>query len=199
MNAADLQDVIRLHNGDCVSAEALSERVGEQHRANKTATLPDVAETHMVLNDFRAMRDAIRRRKPAYKIPGRRHQPPPAEWQLYIASDARCGSQYLSVAYVDTTRGVVGYNGTPQYPKEAIRVDLGFIPILRGEGLKCSMNTVITFIEKLAAENKLLQQVGGGWRPMAGFPHTKAFWEEDTVRKFNRFCMELVRRLGSPL
>jgi hypothetical protein len=149
----------------------------------------------MTLEDFTALRDAMRRHTPGYKIPGRKHQRPPATWQLYVASDARSGADYVTVAYVDIMKGVMRADG-PYYPESAIVIDLGFLPIEVRDSI-CSGPMLMSLLQRLDAANKLLIPIAGGWKAPAGFPFSKRTWEHDARRKMDRLCTELSDLLGS--
>lgn len=197
--ADDLGDIVRLHDSTCVSAAALNRIVATQHRAGKIATVPgDSADAPLTLDDFRALRDSMRRKDPGYKLPGRRHQPPPPEWQLYVASDARSGPDFASVLYVDTTRAVRTAFGV-EYPPHSIRVDLGFIPVATPIGSLCSAQTLVDLLDRLSKTNRLLMPIAGGWKPTVGMPYSKRHWETDTTSRVNRFCRELAKALTTPL
>ncbi len=193
-----LQDLLRTHDGQCTLGPALHTHVAVAHRVGKVATLPADESTHMTLDDFKALRNAMRRREPSYKIPGRRRQPPPPSWQLYIASDQRSGPEYASVMYVDTTKGRVTPYGV-EYTPESVRVDLGFIPVSVGGGALCSPKTVSELIAHLADNNKLLMPVAGGWKPVGGFPFKKSYWEQDRAARLSRLCQDLAKIVASPI
>ena len=195
-----LQEVIRLHNGTCTLATPLNDKVTAEHKAGQIATMPGDPSTHMTLDDFKALRDTVRRKIPGYKIPARKHQPPPPNWQLYVASDNRSGPEYAAVMFVDVTK-IIHTPAGVQYPLESVRIDLGFIPLTIRGGL-CSPQTVVELIRRLSEENRLLTPVPGGWSPVAGFPFKKSHWSgpEDEVReRFNRFCRDLTRALSTPI
>lgn len=197
-NLENLQRMVRTHDGVCTLAPALHRHVYTAHRTGQVATLPADPSSHMTLDDFKALRSVMRREDPGYKIPGRRHQPPPPTWQLYIASDRRSGPDYASVMYVDTTKG----RRTPygiEYPPESVRVDLGFIPVSVAAGALCSPKTVSEIIIQLADTNKLLVPVAGGWKPIAGFPFKKSYWDTDRVARLSRLCQDLAKALSSPI
>jgi hypothetical protein len=197
-DTATLQELIRLHTRTCVLARPLHVKVSAEHKAGKIATIPGDATSAMTLDDFKALRDAMRRRDPGYKIPGRRHQPPPPEWKLYLASDNRSGPEFVSVMYVDTTKVVRTAYGL-EYPPASVMIDMGFIPVsIPGRALLCSPSTLVEIIKKLSESNRLLAAVAGGWKPVAGFPFTKKYWETDRANKFNRLCKELTRTLTLP-
>ena len=195
--AAALQDLIRLHNRTCTMAGPLNAKVSVEHKAGQVATIPGQTD-HMTLDDFKALRDSMRRRDPSYKLPGRRHQPPPSTWQLYIASDNRSGPDFASILFVDTTKVVQGPAG-PEYPVESVKMDLGFIPA-NITGALCAPQLVVELIQRLAAANRLLTPVAGGWKPVAGFPYSKQYWSgSDAKERFGKLCRELTRAVASPL
>jgi len=192
-----LQNLIRLHNRTCTMAGPLNAKVTAEHKAGQVATIPGQT-SHMTLDDFKALRDSMRRRDPAYKLPGRKHQPPPSTWQLYIASDNRSGPDFASILYVDTAKVVQGPNG-PEYPIDSVKMDLGFIPI-NITGALCAPQLVVEFIQRLATANRLLTPVAGGWKPIAGFPYSKHYWSgRDVNERFGKLCRELSRAIASPL
>jgi len=165
--------------------------VAAEHRAGTIATVPGDLRTHMTLNDFRALRNSMRRHNPAYKLPPRRHQPPPPEWQLYINTDARSGPDFASVLYVDVTKGRIGPDGIPTYGSSSIRVDLGFIPVTIGSPT-CGPQTLVDRIQQLAINNRLILPVAGGWKPVAGFPFRKTFWQgPNAERHMIKLCQDL--------
>lgn len=181
-----LQTLVRLHDGSCVTASALDAAVSAQHKKGEIATIP--GGDHLTLEDFHALRDTMRRTAPGYKIPQRKHQPPPPEWQLYVATDERSGAGFASVLYVDITKARTTATGV-EYPIESIRVDLGFIPTTGGG--RCSPQNVVDHLQYLAASNRLLTPVAGGWKPVAGFPFGKKYWESDRALKLDRLCRDL--------
>lgn len=191
----DIPDLLRLHERTCVTAPNLHNSITADHKAGRVALIPGSQNTHLTREDFNALREGMRRRNPAYKIPGRKAQPPPPEWQLYIASDARSGPDFASILFVDTTKALQGPHGV-EYPEESIRVDLGFIP-LRVDGARCSPQTVFEIIQRLAATNRLLVPVAGGWKPVAGFHHNKQYWATDRANRFTRLCMQLSKELSA--
>ena len=198
--AAALQDIVRLHDRTCVLSGPLNAKVAAEHKAGKIATVPGNSSDHMTLDDFRALRDSMRRHNPAYKIPGRKHQPPPANWQLYIASDNRSGPDFASILYVDIDKVIQGPRG-PQYPVESVKLDLGFIPI-KPTGAECSPQMAVDIIQQLARTNRLLTPVAGGWKPTAGFPHSKKYWsgsDPEVSERFSKLCRDLTKLLSSPL
>ena len=197
-DAEALQEVIRLHNRTCTLATPLSSKVMAEHKAGEIATMPGDPSTHMTLDDFKALRDTVRRKIPGYKIPARKHQPPPANWQLYVASDNRSGPDFASVMYVDVTKAIHTASGI-QYPLDSVRLDLGFIPLTIAGGM-CSPQTLVDLIRQLAEANRLVTPVPGGWKPIAGFPFKKSHWSsDDNKERLNRLCLDLTRALTTPL
>ena len=198
MDAANLQQLIKLHTRACTLATPLHAKVAAEHREGTIATIPGDPSTQMLMADFKALRDAMRRTNPDYKLPGRRHQPPPPNWRLHVARDARSGPDYLSVAYVDTTKARATPTGT-EYPPEAVRIDLGFIPTSKVAGALCDSAFIVETLQRLADANRLLDPVAGGWKPIAGFPYTKAHWTRDTAARLSNLCRQLIRALTSPI
>jgi hypothetical protein len=194
---ATLQDLIRLHNRTCVLAPALHDKVAAEHKVGQVATIPGDPTNHMTLDDFKALRDSIRRRNPGYRIPARKHQPPPPNWQLYVSPDNRSGPDFASVMYVDTTKIVESPEGI-QYPLDSVKVDMGFIP-LKIEGALCTPQLVGDLLARLANENRLLTPIAGGWKPVGGFPFTKKYWSVDIKMRFGKLCTELTKALMSPM
>jgi hypothetical protein len=175
---AALQNLVRIHDGSCTLGSKLNDRIVEQHKANKIATLP-YTNAHMTLGDFKAVKEAMRRTNPGYKIPARRHIPPPPSWKLYIATDNRSGPEYISILYYDILMMRTTATGN-EYPLEGIRVDLGFLP------MSPSIQTLLDLIQKVALENKLLNPVAGGWKPAYGFPYSKGYWALDRSTKIQK-------------
>jgi hypothetical protein len=185
-----LQQAVRLHERTCTTGPALNAKVTAEHRAGNVATIPGDPSTHMTLDDFKALRSSMRRRDPAYKIPPRKHQPPPENWQLYVASDNRSGPEYASVMFLDVSKAEETADGV-QYPSTAVRMDLGFIPVEGVEGASCSVQTLVDLIKHTNEKNRLVSPVAGGWKPNAGFPFKKSYWETGRVEKLSRLCREL--------
>lgn len=197
-SAEPIQDLIRLHNRTCVLSGNLNDKVAAEHKAGNVATIPGDPTNHMTLDDFKALRDSIRRRNPGYRIPPRKHQPPPANWKLYVSPDNRSGPEYASVMYVDVTKVIQTPEGT-QYPVDSVKLDMGFIP-LKMEGALCAPQMVGELLSRLADSNRLLSPVAGGWKPVAGFPFTKKYWTgPDAKKRFGKLCQELTKALMSPL
>jgi len=188
-DTAALQDLIRLHNRTCVMSGPLHIKVAAEHKAGLIAKIPGDLSSHLTLDDFKSLRDSRRRREPGYKIPARKHQPPPAHWQLYIASDNRSGASFASVMFIDTTKIVDGPTG-PEYPAESVVIDLGFIPLT-----VANPQMAVDLLQRLAATNRLLVSVAGGWKPIGGFPFTKKYWATDTKERFSKLCHELTKAL----
>jgi hypothetical protein len=198
MDAENLQQLVRLHTRACTLAAPLNAKVAAEHRDGKIATIPGQPDTQMVLPDFKALRDAMRRTNPAYKLPGRRHQPPPPTWKLYVSRDARSGPDYMTVMYVDSTKGRATPTGM-EYPPEAVRVDLGFIPTKQVTGALCEPALIVETLQRLGDANRLLEPVAGGWKPVAGFPFTKQYWTRETATRLSNLCRLLIRALTSPI
>jgi len=196
---SNLQELIRLHTNTCTFAAPLHAKVVAEHKAGKVATLPEDPTSHLTLDDFRALRDAMRRKEPGYKLPSRRHQPPPPEWQLYISQDNRSGDEFASVMFVDATKAFETSKGVV-YPVSSVMIDMGFIPVtLHGAPALCAPQLMVTIIKRLADDNRLLTPVAGGWKPIAGFPFTKQYWATDRAAKFSKLCRDLTRALTSPM
>ena len=180
VSSSDLPELIRMHNRKCITAT---------HLHNKVAAGSSFTNSELV-----ALRTAMRRRNPAYELPGRTYQKPPPEWQLYVASDFRSGPDYASVLIVDTTKALQGPNGV-EYPNESIRVDLGFIP-LKIDHTKCSAQTVLELTHRLASAHRLLKlSPDGEWKPIAGFPYSKRHWDTDGAERLTRLCMTLSKEI----
>jgi hypothetical protein len=188
----DLNDMVRLHNGTCALAPGLHRKIVGDHKAGHIATLPGES-THLIKEDYDALRTAMRRKNPAYKLPGHKHEPPPPEWKLYVSSDNRSGDDYASVLYVDSTKIQMTKHGA-RYPIESIRVDMGFLPI-SGTFAECNPQTIVQLLKRLSDGNKLLIPVAGGWKPIAGFPFPKKYWEKDRSAKLSRLCTDLTKFL----
>lgn len=196
--AAALQQVIRLHDATCTFANPLHHKVAAEHKRGQPATIPGES-THMTLDDFKVLRDVMRRTDPKYKLPARRHQPPPSNWQFYLASDNRSGPEFASVMYVDVTKVRLGAYGRPEFPADSVMVDLGFVPLYPIPGQLCTTQTLVSTLKMLADSNRLLNPVAGGWKPVAGLPHTKDYWNTDAAAKISRLCRELVRVATLPI
>lgn len=74
MSPYELQDIVRLHDRTCVGAQPLHYKVAGDHSAGRMATLPGHSGQPLTQGDLDALRNAMRRRNPAYKIPSRRQQ-----------------------------------------------------------------------------------------------------------------------------
>lgn len=193
-----VEDIVRLHDNTCAAAPGLHKHVAAEHKAGRVAAIPGNRHgTPMTLEDFTALRAAMRRRDPAYKVPSRHHEPPPPTWQLYVASDRRSGPDFASVMYVDVTKVRQTAYGV-EYPPEAVRVDMGFIPAATPLGALCSAQTIVDLLDRLAKANRLLTPVAGGWRPVAGFPFSRDHWRTDTTNRVNRLCRDLAKALAHP-
>lgn len=195
-----LQEVLRLHNGTCTFATPLNTLVAAEHKAGRIVPIPGATDrTPLSLDDFRVLRDTMRRRDPAYKLPSRRHAPAPPEWKLYVASDSRSGPDYATVGFVDTTKGRRTLAGVV-YPPDAFRVNMGYIPVSAPRGSTCSIQMIVELLQRLADANRLLTPTAGGWRPIAGFPFTKAQWEDGhRAQRLGRLCKDLARALTLPV
>jgi hypothetical protein len=193
-----LQDVVRLHDRTCTFAAPLNAAVEQEHKKGNVATIPGDLNSNMTLDDFTALRNSMRRRNPKYKIPGRKHQPPPPNWKLYVASDNRSGPDFASVMFVDVTKVVQSAAGV-QYPVESVVLDLGFIP-LTITGALCSPRTIVDILQQLTAANRLLVPVAGGWKPVAGFPFRRSYWSApDAKERLNRLCRDLTKAMANPM
>ena len=184
-SVANLQNIVRLHDGVCMAAPSLNSLIGAQHKAGQVATLPHDKTTHLTLGDFKALKEVMRRTVPGYKIPARIHQAHPPGWELYIASDNRSGPDFVSVLYVDVTKAVMTATGV-EYPQESIRVDLGYLP-RTGQ-----IQNLLGILQRLDAMNKLLVPVAGGWKPTFGFPYQKAYWahhKDERIQKLTDTLM----------
>ena len=188
-----LTDMIRLHNGTCTLASGLHSKVAADHKAGHLATVPGDPQTHMILDDFNVLRDAMRRVNPSYKIPGHKHTPPPPEWKLYIASDNFSGPDFVSVVFLDITKGKQGPYGV-QYPVDSIRINMGFLPI-NVPNAPCTLDVIIERIKRAHMAGKLLIPIAGGWKPIAGFPFKKEYWARDAPAKINKLCNELTKAM----
>ena len=196
-DAATLQDIIRLHNRTCLSATHLNDRVAAEHKAGRVAIIPGDGG-HLTLDDFKALREAMRRRIPAYKIPARKHQPPPPNWQLYVSSDTRSGADFASVCIIDETKMRTLSDGY-EIPLDSILLDLGFIPLTITDGI-CKPQTIVDIIRRLFETNRLLTPVAGGWKPLTGFPYSKRYWQtRDAKDRLGKLCLNLTQALTTPL
>jgi hypothetical protein len=185
-DSTTLQELIRLHNRTCTLANPLHTKVTAEHKVGQVATMPGDPRTTMTLDDFQALRNAMRRRIPDYRLPARKHMPPPPNWKLYIASDNRSGPEFASIMYVDVTKARMTAQG-PIYHVESVMVDMGFLPI------QMDTYTPMMFVDlfrRLDAANRLLLAVPGGWKPVVT-PPTKAYWESDRSRKLAKYYADL--------
>ena len=178
-STANLQSLVRLHDGVCVAAPSLNSQIVAQHKAGQIATLPHDKTTHLTLGDFKALKEIMQRTVPGYKIPARIHQAHPPGWELYIASDNRSGPEFVSVLYVDVTKAIMTATGI-EYPQESIRVDLGYLPITG------QIQNLLAILQRLDAMNKLLIPVAGGWKPTLGFPYQKAHWSQHKEERLQK-------------
>ena len=195
--AATLQELIRLHDRTCVTSGALSAKVAAEHKAGHVAMIPGKT-TRLTIDDFKALRNSVRRRVPGYKIPTRKHKSYPPSWKLYISSDNLSGPDFASVLYVDASKAVSGTAGY-EYPVDSVVQNLGFIPLTIEDGI-CKPQMVVDLIRRLDEESRLLTQTEDRWAPIAGFPYSKHYWQTAESRiRFNRLCQELVRALTTPL
>jgi hypothetical protein len=99
--------------------------------------------------------------------------------------------------YVDVTKVRQTAYGV-EYPPEAIRIDMGFIPAAAPLGALCSAQTIVDLLDRLAKANRLLTPTAGGWRPVAGFPFSRDHWRTDTKNRVNRLCRDLAKALAHP-
>jgi len=174
--ALDTEDVVRLHERTCAIAEPLSRVVATQHAKGRLARIPGT-DVEMTREDFRALKDAMRRRDPAYKVPVLKREEAPESWVLYLDREG----QYLTVQIIDIDTG-------------ALELDLGYIPIVsRG---RCTAQTVIDMLRSLESANRLLVPEGNRWRPVVG-PFPKSYWKShDAAAKYNRMCHDLANALS---
>jgi hypothetical protein len=192
--SAALQEIIRLHNRTCTLATPLHTKIVAEHKTGQIATMPDDPTTALTLDDFTALRDAMRRRIPDYKLPARKHMPPPPNWKLYIASDNRSGPEFASVLYVDVTKAKTTAYGVV-YPLDSVMVDLGFLPIEMASTSLTPMMFVELF-KHLDGAGRLLLAVPGGWKPAVA-PPSKKYWETDRARKLQRYYTDLQKSLSA--
>jgi hypothetical protein len=188
-----LRDLVRLHNRTCAFVRPLNQKVAGDRAKGQLATIPGTHEL-MTDADYDALRAGMRRHDPDYKIPRHRHAPPPANWQLYVASDERSGPDFATVAYVDVTKAYMTAQG-PVYPPQSMRIDLGVIPLVEIPGI-CSAQDRVNLIARLAAENKLVVPTASGWKPVAGMPFTRDYWYRQSVSKLSAFCTLLSKALA---
>jgi hypothetical protein len=188
-STANLQSLVRLHDGVCVSAPSLHTEIAKQHKLGIIAALPYDRKTHVTLGDFKVLREVMRRTVPGYKIPPRAHQPPPSDWKLYVASDKNSGPDFVSVLYVDVTKAVRTMWGV-EYPPESIRVDLGVLPITG------NIHTFTVLLQRLDEMNRLLTPIAGGWKPLKGFPHKKSYWANNQTEKLKRLYNTMLESMN---
>jgi len=189
-----LQEVIRLHNHTCVTASGLNAHVVQQHKTGIVGTIPGTTKP-LTQEDYKALRDAMRRRNPAYKLPPLTHKPTPSNWQLYVAQDSHSGPDFATIAYVDTTMATPTATGGYTYGDAAIRIPLGYIPVRAPAGAVCTPQRIVDLLGLAAKKNKLLTSAPGGWRStVSGLPAAKSSWSSaDAAKKFNRLCADLTR------
>jgi hypothetical protein len=187
-SVSNLQSIVRLHDGVCMAAPSLNSLIGAQHKAGQIATLPHDKTTHLTLGDFNALREVMQRTVPGYKIPARIHQQHPPGWELYVASDNRSGSEFVTILYVDVTKAVTTATGV-EYPQESIRVDLGYLP--RTDQIQ----NLLAILQRLDAMNRLLIPVAGGWKPAYGFPYQKAHWANNRTARMQKLNDTLLSAL----
>lgn len=188
-----LRDLVRLHNRTCAFVRPLNQKVAGDRARGQLATIPGTQEP-MNEADYDALRAGMRRHDPDYKIPKHRHAPPPANWQLYVASDERSGPDFATVAYVDVTKAFMTAQG-PVYPPQSVRIDLGVIPLVEIPGI-CSAQDRVNLIARLAAANRLVIPTASGWKPVAGMPFTRDYWYRQSVSKLSAFCAQLTKALA---
>jgi len=191
-DAATLQNIIRLHNRQCVVATRLNDYITAKQSTGAVPTLPGT-QTPLTPADFDALKAAMRRRNPAYQLPSLPHASPPPEWQLYVAQDRNSGHAFATVAYVDTTKAIPTATGY-HYQEDSIRIPLGFLPVKAPAGATCSPQRVIDLLSAAATANRLLvPTAAGGWRPsVGGLPAAKSDWSgAGAAHRFNRLCAEL--------
>ena len=188
-----LRDLVRLHNRTCAFVRPLNQKVAGDRARGHLVTIPGTQEL-MNDADYDALRAGMRRYDPDYKIPKHRHAPPPANWQLYVASDERSGPDFATVAYVDVTKAFMTAQG-PVYPPQSVRIDLGVIPLVEIPGI-CSAQDRVNLIARLAAANRLVTPTASGWKPVAGMPFTRDHWYRQSVTKLSAFCTQLTKALA---
>jgi len=199
-DTASLQKLVRLHNNTCASSQALNRQIYIDRVEGRPTDIPG---TYEPLNsaDHNAIASSQGRVTgalgnpyafPTTAAPVVRRAPRPAEWQLYIAQDARSGPEYASVLIVDVTRARVTAYGT-EYPQESIRVDLGFIPVSGGPGPRCTPQTLVDRIQRKDKKGALtfLDPASGRWKPIAPFPLPKTFWTSSRAAKMAQLCADL--------
>jgi len=192
-DTATLQEVIRLHNKQCVVASRLNSYIAAKHKLGKPGTIPGT-EIPLTESDLIALRGAMRRKDPAYKIPRLKHNPPPPEWQLYISQDERSGPKFATVAFVDTTKALQTPTGY-KYDDTALRIQLGFIPAFKPPGAVCSPQQIVDLLEIAAKAGILIVSAPGGWTSaVSGLPASKSVWQSaDAGRRMNRLYADLTK------
>jgi hypothetical protein len=94
---------------------------------------------------------------------------------------------------VDSTLGRTTPYGV-EYPPEAYRVELGYLPASTPSGAQCAASMVQDLLTRLARSNRLLVPVAGGWKPPAGFPFSKSHWQHaKRAERFTRLCKDLAK------
>lgn len=93
--------VVRLHTGTCVTAPRLHNSVAAEHHAGIRARVPGGGNEQMTIDDFRALKEAQRRRNATYRVP-RLAVPsrPQSPWQLQAV---QLDSEFVNVSFVDPT------------------------------------------------------------------------------------------------
>uniref|UniRef100_A0A6C0EAI3 Uncharacterized protein n=1 Tax=viral metagenome TaxID=1070528 RepID=A0A6C0EAI3_9ZZZZ len=176
LDSGSKNSIVKLHERTCAYDEPLSRAVAAQHAKGRLANIPGT-NTEMTREDFRALRDSMRRRNPAYKIPPLRREAPPESWVLYIEREG----QYLSVKIIDMDT-------------RAMELNLGYIPIV-GHG-RCSVGTVVDMLRSLDSANRLIAPKDNHWQPVVG-PFNKSYWKSaDALSKYNRMCLDLANALS---
>jgi len=55
---------------------------------------------------------------------------------------------------------------------------------------------VLELTHRLASMHRLLKlNPDGEWKPVAGFPYSKRYWETDGVERLTRLCSALIKRI----
>ena len=201
-----LQQLVKLHNNTCASSKALNRQIYIDGVEGRPSTIPGSYEP-LSSADHAAIRASQNRvaapqlqgPPPPYGFPttaaplgqGRR-APRPSEWQLYIAQDARSGSEYASVLIVDVTKARTTAYGV-EYPADSIRVDLGYIPVTGSQGSACTPQTLVDRIQRKDKRGALifLDPASGRWKPIAPFPLLKTFWASSRAAKMAQLCSDL--------
>jgi hypothetical protein len=176
LDSESKDSIVRLHERTCAIDEPLSRSVAAQHAKGRLARIPGT-NTEMTREDFRALRDSMRRRNPAYKIPSLRREEAPESWVLYIEREGN----YLTVKIIDIDT-------------KAVELNLGYIPIV-GHG-RCSTTTIVDMLRSLEAANRLIAPKDNHWQPVVG-PFNKSYWKSaDALSKYNRMCHDLANALS---